>query len=86
MSHVVREGGFFIIFVARLSAIPGYVDRDRSHCTAQWFRGSVGLTMLQSLHHRGVLDLRNEHLDLHARVHPHAAEASQCRALEFYTS
>ncbi|RSH90810.1 Tlg2-vesicle protein [Saitozyma podzolica] len=24
MSHVVREGGFFIIFVARLSAIPGH--------------------------------------------------------------
>ena len=23
MAHVVREGGFFIIFVARLSAIPG---------------------------------------------------------------
>ena len=26
MAHVVREGGFAIIFVARLSAIPGYVQ------------------------------------------------------------
>jgi hypothetical protein len=25
MAHIVREGGFWIVFVSRLSAIPGYV-------------------------------------------------------------
>jgi uncharacterized membrane protein YdjX (TVP38/TMEM64 family) len=28
LAHVVRNGGFFILFVIRFSAIPGYVHPD----------------------------------------------------------
>lgn len=42
MGQIVRTGGFFIMFVARMSAIPGYVLIEPDHISL--------LTTMQAFH------------------------------------